>query len=67
MDHPEHLVCKGVQQKLNYLVSDKSFYDLQYMLPFKFLKAADKIDEITKRINERKVSSNKQIYLGLGY
>lgn len=57
--HPEHLVCKGVQQKLNYIVTENCFYDFQYMLPFKSLLAKDDKFQIGKSVNERKLSSNK--------
>lgn len=37
------------------------------MIPFRTLKAEDDNTLYVKSINERKVSSNKQLYLGLGY
>jgi hypothetical protein len=36
---PEHLLCKGIYEKLNYLVTSNEFYDFQYLLPLKFIKA----------------------------
>lgn len=33
----DRLVCKGISEKLNYIVTNDAFYDLQYMLPMTFL------------------------------
>lgn len=37
------------------------------MLPFRILRAEDDFNLINFSVNERKLSRDKQIYLGLGY
>lgn len=53
---------------MNYLVSDSSFYDLQFMLPMTFLQTNELEDNslMIPSINEHKVSRDKSLYLGLG-
>lgn len=29
-----HMVCKGMKEKFNYLITEDRFYDLQFLLPF---------------------------------
>jgi hypothetical protein len=67
-DYCHHFICKGVNEKMNYYISDTSFYDMQFMLPMTFLKTASKDDYTLMQIsiNEHKVSRDKSLYLGLG-
>jgi hypothetical protein len=68
-DNYHHFICKGVNEKLNYYISDTSFYDMQFMLPMTFLKSSGDNDSeypIKRSINEHKVSKDKSLYLGIG-
>lgn len=50
-----------MNEKLNYMVRNDRFYDLQFQLPFTFLKAPRDEDgsEQLIQINEKKVSYDK--------
>ena len=65
--HPEHLIFKGMKTKYNYYITTDNFYDFQYMLPFRFIKADDNYDIVTHGRNEIKLSKDKSVYLGQGF
>ena len=62
------MVCKGMKEKMNYLVLSDCMYDLQFMLPMTFLKTGeDELPDLFQvSLNERKLSKDKSNYLGLG-
>lgn len=43
---PQHLICKGIKEKHNYIMTKTNSYDLFYLLPFKFIKAEDEFKNI---------------------
>ncbi len=57
-----------MNEKMNYYVNEKNFYDLQFILPMTFLQTNSKDDNsrMTMSINEHKISKDKSHYLGLG-
>lgn len=63
---PYHQICKGVKEKHNYIMTKTNSYDLFYLLPFKFIKAEDQFNQIEMGRNERKLSKDFSLYLGMG-
>jgi len=61
-------VCKGLSQKLNYIVTQDKFYDLQFMSPFNFVTTGKRepIKHMINSVNELKVGRDKSTYLGIG-
>jgi hypothetical protein len=64
--YPEHMICKGMSEKMNYIVTNSNFYDLFYLLPTTYLKSEDNFYDTQHCINERKLTKDKSIYLGMG-
>jgi hypothetical protein len=63
---PQNLICKGMKEKHNYIMTKTNSYDLFYLLPFKFIKAEDDFKNIGIGRNERKLSKDFSLYLGMG-
>lgn len=55
-----------MSEKMNYIVTNSNFYDLFYLLPTTYLKAEDKLNNAPLSLNERKLSKDKSLYLGIG-
>ena len=53
-----------MKTKYNYYITTDNFYDFQYMLPFRFIKADDNYDIVAHGRNEIKLSKDKSVYLG---
>lgn len=66
--YAHHYIVKGMNEKFNYIVTAERFYDLQYLLPFTFLNSDgdEEVDLIKMSLNEKKLSQDKALYLGLG-
>lgn len=64
--YPYNLICKGMSEKLNYIITDSNFFDLFYLLPTTYMKSEDQIDSLPICVNERKLSKDSSLYLGMG-
>ena len=60
------MICKGMSEKMNYIVSRENFYDLFYLLPTTYLKSEDNFYDVGHCVNERKLTKDKSVYLGMG-
>lgn len=58
-----HLICKGITERYNYIITNHAFYDIYFGLPFKFFPNTKMLSKTTMNLFERKFSKYNNDYL----
>lgn len=69
LEQGHNFICKGYGENMNYLMTEDGMYDLRFMAPLPFIKVnknPNNFYKVPKSINERKISKNQSLYLGVG-